>query len=538
VYHALLTRRYLTSKVMPLLAALAVTLCTAMVLITWSVMGGFLTMLVNSGRGMIGDVSVVWPSAGFAHYEEFIRRLEAEKSHVAAATPMIETFGLVQLPDGRTEGVAIKGIDAATFRKVTEFDRALYWQPREEALPRDHERKDPRLDPKYRELLERTLRDGLAMREPDGVTGVERPAAVPGVEMSGFNLRDPAQFYTTRMRGMAQPDGSVQWVRQFLPDSTVTVIVVPLTKGGRMLEQVARVFPVANEFRSGVYEVDRKTIYVELSALQQMLKMDEALRIAGGAGDGGGAAKAGGGAGAGGGGGGGVVKLGDRESFGEIRTEGVEPARVTSVLVRAAEGVSADELQAKVTAVYRAFEQDHKGQVPNAEDLVASNLISTWEQANATLIGAVKKETVLVLSLLGFISLTASFLILAIFWAMVAEKTKDIGVLRAVGASRMGVAWLWLRYGLAIGVIGSLMGGSLAYVIVTNINPIHEWLGAQFGVQVWDPKVYYFSEIPNRVEPMRAALVLAAGVGFSVLGAVIPAVRAARMDPVRALRFE
>jgi lipoprotein-releasing system permease protein len=523
VYHQVLTRRYLTTKLMPLLAALAVMLCTAMVLITWSVMGGFLTMLVQSGRGLVGDVSVVWPSTGFAHYREFIQRLESDREHVLAATPMIETFGLVQLPDGRTEGVAIKGIEAETFRRVTDFDKLLYWQPRSEPLPRDYARKDPRLDEKNRETLERTLRDGLAMTEEDPSGGRARPAAVPGTEMSGFNLRDPAQFYTTRMRGVPQPDGSIQWVRQFMPDSAITVIVVPLTKAGRMLEQVARVFPVANEFRTGVFEVDRKSMYVEFNALQQMLKMDEALKIADDAEpdtrsvtpDGAG-----------------------KEQFAPVRTAGVEPARATTVLVRGVPGLSADLLRERVIMAYRAFELEHKGQVPAAEDLIASNLIATWEQTNATLIGAVKKETVLVLSLLGFISLTASFLILAIFWSMVAEKTKDIGILRAVGASRAGVLWLWLRYGLVIGVIGACLGGSLAYLIVTNINPIHEWLGSAFGIQVWDPRVYYFSVIPNRVDPVRAAIVLAAGVGFSVLGALLPAIRAARMDPVRALRFE
>ena len=126
----------------------------------------------------------------------------------------------------------------------------------------------------------------------------------------------------------------------------------------------------------------------------------------------------------------------------------------------------------------------------------------------------------------------------AIFWSMISEKTKDIGVLRAIGAGRAGVAWLFLRYGLVIGVVGSLAGGALASVIVLNINPIHEWLGHTLGIYVWDPAVYYFTEIPSRVEPWKAAVVLASGVGSSVVGALAPALRAAWMDPVRALRFE
>src|SRR5690606_19864862 len=141
----------------------------------------------------------------------------------------------------------------------------------------------------------------------------------------------------------------------------------------------------------------------------------------------------------------------------------------------------------------------------------------------AMFIAAVKKETALVLGILIFISFVVSFLILAIFWAMVSEKTRDIGILRALGASRAGVAWLWLRYGLVIGVVGSILGMACAYAIVWNINPIHDWLGRIFGLTIWDPQIYYLFEIPNDVVPWKAVTVFAGGLFFSVMGALIPA---------------
>jgi lipoprotein-releasing system permease protein len=121
---------------------------------------------------------------------------------------------------------------------------------------------------------------------------------------------------------------------------------------------------------------------------------------------------------------------------------------------------------------------------------------------------------------------------------MVSEKTRDVGVLRSIGASRFGVASVWLIYGAGIGLVGSTLGGILAFAIVHNINPIHEWLGERLGIYVWDPSIYYFTTIPNEMNTTQAVIVLVGGVVASVVGAIIPAWRAAAMDPVRALRFE
>lgn len=126
MYQALLTRRYLTSKVMPLLAALAVTLCVAMELIVWSVMGGFLDMLKGSGRVLIGDVAINSPGRGLAHYDDLIKRLEADPL-VAGATPVIESAGFLALPLGEEiHTVLVKGIDPASYAKVTKYAEALW----------------------------------------------------------------------------------------------------------------------------------------------------------------------------------------------------------------------------------------------------------------------------------------------------------------------------------------------------------------------------------------------------------------------------
>jgi len=215
-----------------------------------------------------------------------------------------------------------------------------------------------------------------------------------------------------------------------------------------------------------------------------------------------------------------------------------DPARVTHVLVKGngpmATAREAEVLKARVQSIYAGFAADHPGTVPDEYAI----RILTWRDQNAMMIGAVEKETALVLFLFMMVSMVAVMLVLAIFWSMVAEKTKDIGVLRAIGAGKLGVAWLWVRYGLVIGVVGVVAGASIAYLVVHNINPIHDWMGRAMGIVIWDPRIYYFVRIPNQVETPKAITVMIVFVISCAVGAMVPAGRAANMSPVRALRFE
>lgn len=515
MYQALLTRKYLTSKVMPLLSALAIALSTAMVLTVWSVMGGFLVLLLESGKTTIGDVAIeVSPPRGIPFYGELVDRL-TDHPDVASATPVIETPGMVAFSADQRRLVQVVGIEPETFDEVTGYESLLWWRPLDGPIEGDDSGVDIRHDEAWESTMRRALEAGLALREFSPETNASVPAAVPGIEMSRANRRTPTGVYEpTWMLGIQEE---------------LTLSVLPLSQKGSAIDVDTRTLPIANEFRTGLYETDANQVFVPLALIQEMMNLTAGRRVV------------------------------ESQEFNEVVVDpetGEErfaplefareiPAKVTSIRIKAAPGVTADELDTVAESIYWQHHVAHPEDVyapdgESAEAVWREFFVYTWDQKPGlrTYIAAVQKEIGLVLILFAFISLTAVFLVLAIFWSMISEKTKDIGILRAVGASKWGVAWLFIRYGLAIGVVGSVAGVALAHAVVWNINSIHEWLGSTLGIVVWDPATYYFTQIPSDVDPARAAMVFVAGILASAFGALIPAWRGGSLDPVKALRFE
>ncbi len=594
---------------MPLLSSMAVMLCTAMIIIVWSVMTGWLGQVTNAGRTFLGDVTIIPPTQGLPHYEALCAALE-ELPGIDAAAPQLQTFGLLHLPGDQTEPVQVVGIEPTSYNAVAGYFESLYWVPPDppldeatrrlieeimvllrhrvrratiEPLADDHAR-GMEMDPQsvaaiwsdyvlapiersielYGQALERLqgrpihrhdeldvrphlrerqqrakralrlarsidpqrgwspgrldrLADLLTDAQPDdrlllgealrqrgetltaGADGTRRPAMVSGIEVAKFSrlLRD-ASYEPRYLVGI-------------LPGQNATLSLAPMDDEGGILQPEQRQIPIVNEFRTGLYEADANRVFVPLSFLQELMHWDAATRVQGP----------------------------PQEVWvdGEIRlvepdAAEVIPARVSAVLVKGAGDVSAEELREIVTAAYLRFADAH-------EDMPLNNVrIYTWREQVSTLISAIETQRALMLTMFIFISFTAIFLVFAIFWSIVSEKTKDIGTLRALGASRPGVAWIFLRYGLIVGVIGAIAGGILAAIFVANINELHEFVGRLTGLYVWRAEVYQFATIPGTVDPVEAIVVMIGGVMFSIIGSLAPAIKAANLDPVEALQFE
>jgi lipoprotein-releasing system permease protein len=179
-----------------------------------------------------------------------------------------------------------------------------------------------------------------------------------------------------------------------------------------------------------------------------------------------------------------------------------------------------------------------------ARDLLASKfpeelfVVSTWRDKQGPLLAAVEMETAILNVLLFLIIAVAGFGILAIFYMIVVEKTRDIGILKSLGAHGRGVMGIFLSYGLLLGAVGAGTGMLLGLVFVHYINEIAEVLGWVTGRKVFDPSIYYFYSIPAIVQASTVAWIVAGALVIAVAASVAPAVRAARLHPVEALRYE
>jgi lipoprotein-releasing system permease protein len=200
-------------------------------------------------------------------------------------------------------------------------------------------------------------------------------------------------------------------------------------------------------------------------------------------------------------------------------------------------------MEDRVTSIQiklRDYDRDSKAVVARLQELFhgAPLEIQTWEDKQGPLLAAIGVEKGILNVLLFMIVGVAGFGILAIFSMIVVEKTRDIGILKALGASNVGVMNIFLGYGLLLGAVGAGLGTGLGLTFTYYINNIHQWLGRLTGQEIFRGDIYYFSEIPTNIVPLTVLLVNLGALLIAVSFSVLPALRAAMLHPVRALRYE
>jgi len=161
-----------------------------------------------------------------------------------------------------------------------------------------------------------------------------------------------------------------------------------------------------------------------------------------------------------------------------------------------------------------------------------------WQQANNSFFAAVQVQRNVLFLILTLIILVAAFNVISSLIMMVKDKTRDIAVLRTLGASRGAIMRIFLMCGASVGVTGTLVGWIIGVVFCWNIQTIQGWVESVTGTSVFNPEVYYLTHLPSRLDWTEVTEVMAMALILSLLATLYPSWRAARTDPVEALRGE
>jgi lipoprotein-releasing system permease protein len=161
-----------------------------------------------------------------------------------------------------------------------------------------------------------------------------------------------------------------------------------------------------------------------------------------------------------------------------------------------------------------------------------------WQQANSSFFNAVQVERNVMFLILTLIILVAAFNIVSSLIMLVKDKSRDIAILRTMGASRGSVLRIFFMAGASVGVLGTLAGLALGVTFNLNIEYVRQFLQWITGTQLFSPEVYFLATMPSKMDPREVVEVLAMALALSFLATVYPAWRAARRDPGEALRYE
>jgi lipoprotein-releasing system permease protein len=164
--------------------------------------------------------------------------------------------------------------------------------------------------------------------------------------------------------------------------------------------------------------------------------------------------------------------------------------------------------------------------------------IVDWQQANSSLFNAVEIERNVMFLILTLIIVVAAFNIISSMIMMVKDKGRDIAILRTMGASRAAVLRIFMLSGASIGVVGTVAGLLLGVAFTRNIEAIRQVLQKVIGTDLFAAEIYFFTRIPARLDAGEVATVVLMALALSFLATLYPSWRAARLDPVEALRYE
>jgi len=165
-------------------------------------------------------------------------------------------------------------------------------------------------------------------------------------------------------------------------------------------------------------------------------------------------------------------------------------------------------------------------------------IVKSWMDLDRNLVTALALEKKMMFIILALIVMVACFNISGSLIMMVMEKTRDIGILKAIGANSRGISSIFLMEGVIVGFLGVMAGGLSGVFIANRVNAVAEFIKRVTGFELFPNDVYYFAEIPVNVSMTDVCTIISVAMALTLVAGLYPAWKASRLDPVEAIRYE
>ena len=545
VYKHIICLKYLFGgwkAVVPIVSALPAALGVFLLILVFAIMDGFVNETREMTRGTLADIIVDAHLGGMPYYDEFADRIERIEE-VEVATPVIQSYVVVRVkPSGEYRFVKpivrpclLLGIRPAEKAKMGRFLKYLGRKVPPDAPPQALEHL---LDvPTEYQRAGQPPRPGVIAGT--AVIGVPVTDYVPETVQVGAGRRVLAWFLAAATtaaflfiwRAAVHRPGRVGWrvamalaglsavglyvaaltapvhpgqvIRPEVVDypllgrgDDLVVSTIPVrpsgaieTEPGGLPRVSSRVFALVDVFRSKYWEADSSHLYVEFAVAQQMAGMEGSP------------------------------------------AEGV-PARASQIQVKIRDPAAAGTVVDRIQKAWEAFQAER----PDAD--LPHVTVNTWETQQRMILTVVEIERNITTLMLGLMFVGFAVLIALISYVMAYIKSRDVGILKAVGASDAGVGSLFLGYGFLIGLLGTALGMVGALLMLHYLDPIELWVNQTLEVNVFPREMYYFDHIPRHLSPWWCVGVSGAVLGLATLASMVGGLLAAIRQPVETLRYE
>ncbi|MBO80076.1 lipoprotein-releasing ABC transporter permease subunit [Citromicrobium bathyomarinum] len=175
---------------------------------------------------------------------------------------------------------------------------------------------------------------------------------------------------------------------------------------------------------------------------------------------------------------------------------------------------------------------------PIERSLAGTAIVRNWQQINSSIFEALQVERVAMFFALSFMVLVAAFNILSSLVMLVRAKTRDIAIMRTMGAGRQSILKIFVTTGFTVGAVGTAAGLALGGLVLAFRQPIVRGIEIVTGQQLWDPSIRFLTTLPAKTDPWEVFGIVALALVLSFLATLYPAFKAANTDPVQVLRYE